>query len=696
MEDKKLNIVVIDESYNTEEKIVSLIRSMELAAHSKRAEDEEDLSEILKDVTPDLVIYTTGMELITLRQTCECLTKHFASRPIPVIAMKSKEGEETTVEMIADGAVDLVAYDQPEHLKQVIRREISALENWKRMITAESAYDESEKRCNTLLDSSRDAIAYVHEGMHIYSNQSYMELFDIEAADDLEGMPVLDMVAVEDRDKFKTFLREYQKHEVSDQQLDIKLKKQEGEEFEGKMEFSPASISGERCIQIIIRNQMDSAELERQIKLLAQMDQLTGLFNRQHFIDTLNKVVNLSKEKSLKASLLMVQIDDYDSIRNRIGVAGGDQCVANVAEVITRVVSKGDVLSRYLLSTYTVIARDLEMDDVQEYADRIRSAVEDHSSDINGVVINTTCSVSISMIDKDAPDSNEILARAEKAMAKSHESGINRTEIYIPKKGELTQQEEDSQIVNQLKNSLKNDRFLLYYQPIISMHGDSEQRYEICIRMMEADGNDIVLPEDFLPAAERTDMMLAIDRWVINKAINVLAEKRKNGHPVQFFIKLSSSSVKDDSLPLWIKERMSDAELPKGCLIFEVPETIAVTHLKFAKSLADELHKINCGFTLDDFGTGTNPFQLLKHIDVDYLKIEASFMENLPSNSQNQETVKKISESASELGKLTIAQSVQDANSLSVLWGMGVTFTQGYFLQEPSPDLDYDFSAMAG
>ncbi|MCW9013919.1 MAG: EAL domain-containing protein, partial [Gammaproteobacteria bacterium] len=136
--------------------------------------------------------------------------------------------------------------------------------------------------------------------------------------------------------------------------------------------------------------------------------------------------------------------------------------------------------------------------------------------------------------------------------------------------------------------------------------------------------------------------------------------------------------------------------VPQNSLIFEVKESVAVTSLKHTAELAKSLQQLNCGFALDDFGTGSNPFELLKHIPADYLKLERSFMEELSSSSENQEAVKKITETAMEMNKLTIAQCVQDATSLSVLWGMGINFIQGNFLQEPAPDLDYDFTSMTG
>ena len=191
-------------------------------------------------------------------------------------------------------------------------------------------------------------------------------------------------------------------------------------------------------------------------------------------------------------------------------------------------------------------------------------------------------------------------------------------------------------------------------------------------------------------------MSIAVDRWVPYKTITVLTQRLRAGKQTRFFLKLSASSLKDDTLIDWLSFQIKEKSIPSNSLVFVVKENTAVTNLKHSRELAIKLHKINCGFALDDFGTGTNPFQLLQHIDVDYVRMEPAFMENLSENPQNQEIIQKIAERAAEMGKLTIAQFVPDATSLSILWGMGINFIQGHFLQEPAAEMNYDFTEMTG
>jgi diguanylate cyclase (GGDEF)-like protein len=697
MEEKIINLIVIDDSFDSEEKIISSLRTTGHTARSSRVEDDEDLIEALKKHIPDLVIYFEGMELISLKETIECLKKNKESENCRVISV-SKTAEVNTVAAMKAGAVDATSFTDINHLILIIAREHQSLINARKISQLQKSYSDSEKRCNSLLDSSRDAIAYVHEGMHVYSNRSYLEMFDIKNSDDLEGLPILDMVAVNDRDNFKNVLRAYTNNNDHNEKLETTLHKPNKEEFQGEMEFSPAQIDGEPCIQIIIRKEdTGSEELQRKLKLLAKQDQLTGLYNRQYGIGKLESIIKDCGKGKYTAALMEIRIDNYEEIKNSVGVVTSDQFIAEAAQVLKATVHDGDILARYTHDSFVVIAINQHQDNIESYAAEFQKAIEALETSINDSKINTTVSIGLVLIDKDSPEYNEILARAEKAMISATEKGTAQIITYVPEKGELTRHEADATFKKQLTDVLKNDKFVLYYQPIVSLHGDTDERYEVFARLEASDdANQLMMSEDFLPAAERTGMAIAFDRWVLNKTISEHKIRSEQDQNTRFFIKLSSSSIKDDTLIDWLKHQIKEHKIPANTLNFEVKETMAVTNLKKAKALSHDLKKIKCGFILDDFGSVANPFQLLDQIHVDYVKLDGKLMEDLTENTERQDTIKNIAHQAAELDKFTIAQHVPDANSLSILWGMGLTFIQGSFLQEPLPTMEYDFSGMSG
>ena len=697
MEDKNISIIIIDDSFDTEEKIISTLRIAGFAAKSTRVEDEEDLLEAIKDRLPDMIIYSQGMELISLKETCDCVKKIPDIECVPVIAVDKKSAESAVVEAIKAGAADLSSYENMDHLKQVITREIIAFRNWKNIAALNKSLSESETRCSSLLGSSRDAIAYVHEGMHVYSNQSYVELFGFESSEDIESLPILDMVSEPKRDEFKDFLRKYMKGESGIEAFTTRLVKPDGSEFQGEMEFSAASIEGEPCTQVVIRlKATNTDELEHQLKLISQQDHVTSLFNRQHCLEVLDETVSDCEQGKYIAALMEINIDNFDEIKNKLGVSGADKFIIETANLIKSVAREDDMISRYMHSTFAIIARELDAKEMEAYGKKLQSAMSDMEAKIGEESINTTFCIGISLIDKNSPDSNEILARAEKATIEATEKGKNQLKVYVPKAGELTRQETDDRFKKQITEALRFDKFELHFQPIVSLHGDTDQRYEVFVRLNQDESDELVMPQDFLPTAERIGMATAIDRWVLNKTIGVLSERWKQGQRIRFFIKLSASSLQDDTLIEWLKFQIKEKGLPPDTLLFEVKETVAVTNLKNTKALSESLRGIHCGFVLDEFGRGANPFQILEHIHVDFVRLAQEFMTDILENEKNQESVQHLSNKANDLGKLTIAQHVQDVNSLSLLWGMGIHFIQGYVLQEPQPHLDYDFTEMAG
>jgi len=689
-EKQKINIFIIDDSFNNEENIVKLMRSGGYAAHTTRVEDDEDLIEALKKKTPDLILYSNGMELISLAETVKCI-KENADAPVPIVAVNRPGHELDVTQAMRSGAKDLSSYDNLSHLEMVIHREVEAHSSISKLFKLEKNIKETEKRCSALLDSSRDAIAYIHEGMHVYSNRSYLNLFGFDESEDLEGMPILDMVGTDEREGFKKFLR----NSSSADKLKLNLSNSNGTEFKGEMEFSSASIDGEPCTQVIIRTQSDNKDLEQQLALMSQTDSITGLFNRQYFLDTLEETASQAKEGKVTAAALLIHLDNFSDIKQSVGVVGGDQFLNEISREFEETVTHDDVLAHFEGNTFTIIALNQNLETINNYAKKINNAAADFIANINGQSINTTCTIGISLLDNSTPETGEILLRVERAVKNAAKQGPGNTVVYQPKEGELTQKEIDNKVVKELKSALKDNRFVLYFQPVISLHGDTDERYEVFVRMLDKE-NNIIMPMDFLPAADRTGMSVAIDRWILLTTITTLTKCWKEGKRTLFFVKLAANSLKDDTLMTWLKEQLKKYNVPKNSLIFEVKESVAVTSLKYTAELAKSLQELNCGFALDDFGTGTNPFELLKHIPADYLKLERSFMDDLSTSTENQEAVKAITEKAMEMNKLTIAQCVQDATSLSVLWGMGINFIQGNFLQEPSPDLDYDFTSMAG
>jgi EAL domain-containing protein (putative c-di-GMP-specific phosphodiesterase class I) len=236
----------------------------------------------------------------------------------------------------------------------------------------------------------------------------------------------------------------------------------------------------------------------------------------------------------------------------------------------------------------------------------------------------------------------------------------------------------------QIREALEEDRFTLYAQPIVPLQPGGRTRHELLVRMVGRDG-DVIPPSAFLPVAERFDLVQEIDRWVVRRAIELLAERARIGDDVMFDVNLSAKSLGDADLPASIAQQLQAAGVDPSRLVFEVTETAAIVNVDRARQFARRLGELGCGFALDDFGAGFASFYYLKHLPFDFLKIDGEFVESLTDSTTNQLVVQAVVSIARGLGKQTIAEYVGDEETLQLLRRYGVDYAQGFHVGRPVP-----------
>jgi len=688
--DYTLRLLIIEESRNDAEALANVLRNAGQASRLTYAEDLEDVSSALDQQVPDLMLCATGLEGAPLAAIAEILQQREID--VSLIAIGESGDEASIIDAMRQGASDLCSYDMPEHLQLVVKRELSQAKTCQSAHNYEAKFHESEKRARMLMESSRDAIAYVHEGMHIFANSSYLEMFGFDNLEEIEGTPIMDMVAPEDHAEFKDFLRNYSKNGAQEGGLETRGLLPDGKTFKAEMEFTAASIDGEPCTQIIIRSQTAaSADLEQKLKYLSKQDVLTGLFNRQYFMEELELAVTDALSGSASAAVIYMLMDNFKDIKDNLGIGAADMVINDIAGLLREHTGEKDIVARFGDHSFTILRRDCDPESIQALGEELRQVVENHIADVEGQSVTTTCSIGMSVVAESTPSAHEVISRSDLACEVARSSGGNKVHLHNPVVDEKIGKERDQQMHALIKDALEDNQFKLLYQPIVSLQGDEGENYEVLLRMRNDEG-EYILPTQFLPLAEQTGQITEIDRWVIRSAINKLAEHRAGGANTQFFIKVAAASLVDEDLAKFINDCMKENRLPGDALAFEIAEKHAGQQLKHAKAFVKTLQQLHCKTVLEHFGASPNSFQLLKHLPVDFLKIDGSFIHNLASDTDNQAVVKSILDTAKSMNKQCIAEYVQDAHSLAVLWQSGIHFIQGNFLQEPSEALDYDFS----
>ena len=691
--EKLIRLLIVDEGLHQAEQITSSLRSSGLHVLAEHAEDDEDMSQIILSKPLDLIVFSMDLPDFTLQQVQHLI--HQCGRHLSVICVTQKISEPLVVHAMEQGAQDVVLSSELEHLALVVKREAQNLKTWRKFVNNEKELHESEKRCQSLLANSKDAVAYVHEGMHIYANKPYLELFGHTGFDEVEGVPLIDMVESSQQETLKQFLRDLSQNKNTSNELTLNLIHQSGESIQGLVEFSRASFDGEPCTQILIRSKADTSELEEQINYLHQHDFVTGLYNRQHFMEKLQQYMDDAKNGGNHAVLLYISIDNFQQVRETVGISGCDILINDIAGILKSGSGENEEVARFGAYSYTILCKGKDKSQVEKSTTDLLKIIEQNISEIGNQSISSTCSISIYYIDENIPaNPNEIIARSERNLDSIQREGGNRAKEYIPVAGEMSQEEQDAEVTRKIKAAISNNLITPLFQPIVSIGGASGERYELT-RILKTENGEVLNESDFIPSAERSGSAKTLDRWSIVQAVKIIARSIQANRKVDVFVALSSDSVQDVTLARWIAQRIQGAKIPGERLVLTINEAHAVSQLKAAKTLFKGLKQLHCQVVLDGFGTGLNPFQLVKHLPADYLRINAAFIEGLQSSPENQSSIREITEQASSMEIRCIVPNVTDAGVLSVLWSVGADFVQGDFLSPPSEKMNYDFTSMS-
>lgn len=684
IERKTIRLLILEDSQNEAERLVSLFRNAGHATRVHRLTSSDDLAETLQQ-TWDLLICAPSSENLDPGEAITAIRRK--AKDIPVIQLVDGNDPEVITEALLCGAQDALPQGEDERLVLVAKRELANLEERRARRAAEVALREAEKRCQLLLESSVDAITYVHDGMHIYANRAYLELFSYEDGEELEGMPMIDLIASADHGAFKDFLKNYQSAE-GNAELSCQGVRADGSCFAAQMNFSPATYDGEPCIQVVIRAETSNAELEEKLREISSQDLVTGLFNRNHFLELMDNAAERAVSTGKPSTLAYIRLDRYANMQGEIGLAEIDLLLTDLASLLRAHFPADTQLARFGDDVFAALLPGQTPEQSQASLASLLKKVEGHLFDVNGRTVQTTLSIGVAGLSEKTAKAQEVIDRAHRCADELSDG--NAIKLFNPA-DELAAAANRGNLLAMVQQALENNSFRLLFQPIISLRGDANEHYEVLLRLLNPQGEEVP-PTQFLAAAKDAGLGEKIDRWVILNSIKLLADHRSKGHNTRLFVHLCSASLQDQTLLPWLSVALKAARLPSDSLAFQFSEQDAITYLKQAKMLTQGLAELHCKVALSQFGCALNPFNTLKHLHVDFVKVDGSFTQDL-SNAENQEALKTLLSSLHAQAKLTIVPFVESASVLATLWQAGVNFIQGYYLQGPSQSMDYDFSA---
>jgi diguanylate cyclase (GGDEF)-like protein/PAS domain S-box-containing protein len=433
-------------------------------------------------------------------------------------------------------------------------------------------------------------------------------------------------------------------------------------------------------VQGIARDITERKWIQQHINHLTSHDLLTGLANRAALEENLERAVARAR-RGQAGTLLFLDLDNFKLVNDTLGHAGGDQLLVTLAQVLGGQLREEDLLARLGGDEFGVLLEGTNLDGAWQVAERIRRAVDAFRFTLGGHTFELGVSMGLAPIDGDQ-DSAMLLRQAETAMYNAKEKGRHHIMVYHPEEDNLVQLSEANEWCRRIKDALRDDRLLLYFQPVTRLSDGLVEHYEALIRMRGEDGA-LILPGAFIPAAERFGMMPPVDRWVVRQAIRTLRERPD----IHIFMNLSGRSLLDDMLPDFIADELRENAVAAERLGLEITETAAVQDVVRAERWIRRIKALGCQVALDDFGVGFTSFAYLSSLPVDQIKIDGSFIRSLEADPRNRAIVQAMHTVAQSLGKETVAEFVENAAILQIVRAMGVTYGQGYYQGKASADL---------
>ncbi len=677
--EKSINLLIVHQSEEEAERILSLLRNFQIAVRPIHCIEEEELLGILERKPVDITLCQQSQSDLPVLTVIDHIKR--IGKDIPVISLVNNLDPDLVLEALKNGSNGYCTAKLPEHMKYMVTREMDFLRERRKNTVLKLELKHTEKRCDLLLDSSKQAIAYIHDGMHVYSNQSYQELFEYDDIEELEVTPFLNLVAKEDLQKAKAILRDISKHNLPEEDMEFKLAKATGESFQGIISFSNATINSEQCAQFIINLPAADPQVEKELFEIKNKDLLTKYFNRNYYHEHLSTSIDLAKTDK-GDSLIMIEIDDAEIIKRDKGIGNYDQFIVSIAEFLQKKLGQDIIYCRYAGNTF-VLQFKLSIEKTEKVAEKLRGLVSEEIFSAGETSVNCTISLAVTQLTKESETPNSVIKILTDQITKLTEKGGNAIAIFDPAEEEKQAKAASQAWIDRITEGLLHDKFILNYQPVINIEGEDKEHYEVLIRLQSDEG--IISPVQFLPVAEKYGLIKDIDQWVAKTALQAIKDTDKN---VGLMVKISHHSLTDPSFPQWLASQLKTLGLGGDKLAFEIKESDLVTHAKQMKPIIKVLKEIHCVIIVEKFGSGLNSFSILKHFPVDILKIDHSFMEDLSHNEENQNAVKELIEKAHTLGKQVICEQIEDANTMSIMWKMAVNYVQGNFIAPPGKHME--------
>jgi diguanylate cyclase (GGDEF)-like protein/PAS domain S-box-containing protein len=547
----------------------------------------------------------------------------------------------------------------------------------------------SERKFKALLESAPDAMVIVDARGHIALVNAQTEKLFGYPRDELIGQNVGELIPESARARHRQHQKMYAKDATTrtmGHDLELSGRRKDGSEFPVEISLSPLTTDQGMMVMSAIRDVTERKEAERQLRHLADHDTLTGLLNRRCFEDLFEREVAVAARYGASGALLLLDIDSLKDVNDALGHSSGDAVLRRVAALLVDRLRGTDVIARLGGDEFAMFLPHTSIEAANDIAAELLRTIREGVMVVGSQRVNISCSAGMAGYGE-ASLHEDVMLAADVALYAAKDQGRDRLVVHRPGTGEVVERQVRASWTQRLREVLEADALVAYQQPIFDTALGYVTQYELLVRVLNEAGQPIP-PDMFLPTAERTGMIVQIDRFMVERALELIATSttaRQDGGPITYAVNLSARSLAEPDLPAIFARRIVASGIDPRLLVFEITETAAIANMNAACAFAEPLRALGCTFALDDFGSGFASFYHLKHLPLDWLKIDGDYIRNLPNSTTDQVIVRNVAEIARSLGLRTTAEFVEDQKTLDMITSYGVSHAQGYHIGRPEP-----------
>jgi multidomain signaling protein FimX len=669
-------MIVMTKSQDHVEAINSTLRKAGHPVHCTWLPDARDLGDALTQLNPEMLVAFTDEPGIDLGSIMKVKTQ--SAPEMPVLIVRENIDETAIAEAMRMGAQDAVTLANRSRLQSVATRELRAYRLERALSTTLSSAREYREQLQNFLEGSADAITHVQEGIIVDANRAWLELFGYSGDDALTGTPLMDLFEQETHPALKGALVACLQGKWTDHALKVQALLSDGSSLGLELTLMKADYENEPATRISIpANHKKDHDLESRLDEAVKNDSSTRFLQQRYLIAAVRERCAVGIKGGVR-QFAHIKPDRFADIQHSIGILASEDFMAQLADLLRVQLTPTDLCGRFGGNGFLIMLERGTARDVETWAENVAKRVNAHTFSIDDKTISATVTVGLGLLPPANPDVAAAIADAISATRRGRELGGNQMYVVDKSDTDTRVQAYDKIWVKHIKSALMENRFRLVQQPIASLLGEDKGMFDVLVRMLDEQGSE-VLPAEFIAAAERNDLMKNIDRWVIGASLSFAANRKA----ACIFVRVSKDTVLDKSIIGWLETQLRSLRIEPARLCIQVTEEMATQYIKPTIEFAENLRKLGFRFALEHFGTGRDPLKLLADIRMNFIKVDGSLMQGLSTNQLQQQRVKGLVEAAKRKGVETVAERVEDANTMAVLWQLGIEFIQGYFVNAP-------------